>query len=593
MSIFTYTLPSGATFTVNGPADATQAQADAIFYSQTAAGTFAGYSAGQTLSSVATTLTNFGLTRLERGTAGVDNRAVLSIVNNTATTTRLGNVRQLDSILSTTEAPLATIISSENQVVTSVVISLPTIAGVPSFNAAPLISPVNQADVALSTIPLGTSNVGALSPTQVQSIQAQVVNLTGQTCNVISQSRGIGKFGLNCQQLEQTGYVKPGTTQRFLNSNYATYLPNADNFVDLLKSPSVWTNKSGVKSLDDLLSNCDLQSQIYTQLMQNSYDSLTSAGIIQPPPTPAAQPVTATVYTQSASQGGSLSILNNAALLTGVALVTPAAINLVGNLLSNTISVGNTLANISSLVSGAVTNIGNSISKLTSNISLPSLSSILDSSLTKTVTGDLAALTLNATQFGTPLTSLWTSSGGLNGITSQIPNFSNLPGQLPNINTISKLSSQIPNFSGITTQLPSLNSLTSNLPNLTSLTSRIPAISNLTGSLGSLGGLMSGFGAMGSFASAFGGGGGESPGSLVSNEQPAPAYTRTVNRTTVDIAVAKILGNQKIPTPKFGLNSDASTGASSDISYAQSNLSRLGISPSSSSSQQFGTTVTI
>ena len=600
MSIFKYILPSGATFTVQGPAGATQAQSDAIFYSQVAAGTFAGYTAGQTLASATTTLTNFGLTRLQRGTAGVDTLPVLSIVSN-----------------------------------------LPTVASVPSFASIPLVNPVNQADVALANIPLGVANVGPLTPPQVQSLQAQVVNLVNQDCAVISQELGIGKFGLNCQQLEQTGYVKPGTTQQFLNANYATYLPNADNFVALMNSPGIWTGQDGVQSLDDLLTNCDLQSQIYTQLMQNSYDTLIAAGVVQPPVVAAGQPVTATVYSQTASNGGILSILDNTALLTGALAITPGAINLVGTLLSNTISSGNALSNIGSLISGAVTNIGNTFSNLTSGISLPSLSSLLDSSLTKTITGDLSALTLNATQFGTPLTSLWASSGGLNSITGQLPSLNSLTSQIPSLNSLTSqipglnsltsqipslnsltsqipglssltsqlpnldsLTSQIPSLSSLTSQLPSLDSLTSQLPSLDSLTSQLPSlssitdglpslssltdglpsldsltsslpdISSLTDSLGSLGDLMGGFGAVASFASAFGGGGsGESAGSLVSNTQPAPAYNGTINRSTVDVAVNKIIGSAKIPTPSFGLDSVSSANSSVDIDYAKNILS--------------------
>jgi hypothetical protein len=408
--------------------------------------------------------------------------------------------------------------------------------------------------------------------------------LVNQDCATISQANGIGKFGLNCQQLEQTGYVKPGTTQLFLNADYATYLPNALNFVDLMNAPGIWTGKDGVQSLNDLLSNCDLQSQIYTQLMQNSYDSLTAAGVIQPPTTAAVQPITATIYSQSASQGGILSILDNTALLTGALAITPGVISLVGNLLSNTSSIGNTLSNVGSLVTGAVTNIGNTISNLAGNISLPSLSSLLDSSFAKTITGDLSALTINAAQFGTPLTSLWAGQGGLTNITGQIPNFNSLTGQIPNFNS---LTSQLPSLDSLTSQLPSLDSLTSQLPSLDSLTASLPDLSGITDSLGSLGDLMGGFGAVSSFASAFGGGGGgESPGSLVSNERPAPAYHGTVNRSTVDVAVAKIIGNSKIPTPGFGLDS-ITIGRGLDIAYAQTILR------TSSVNQIFGSTVTI
>ena len=53
MSQFEYTLPSGSQFKVVGPAGATQTQADRVFYEQVAAGSLVGYTAGQTLTSLA------------------------------------------------------------------------------------------------------------------------------------------------------------------------------------------------------------------------------------------------------------------------------------------------------------------------------------------------------------------------------------------------------------------------------------------------------------------------------------------------------------------------------------------------------------
>ena len=79
MAIFKYTLPSGATFQMTAPDGTTQAAADKIFYEQVAAGTFVGYKTGDTLSHPAQALINFGLTRLERGTAGVNDNTVLAI----------------------------------------------------------------------------------------------------------------------------------------------------------------------------------------------------------------------------------------------------------------------------------------------------------------------------------------------------------------------------------------------------------------------------------------------------------------------------------------------------------------------------------
>ena len=59
------------------PAGTTQLQADLIFYGQVAAGALVGYTAGQTLTSSAEAVTKFGLSRLDRGTAGVDTQAIL------------------------------------------------------------------------------------------------------------------------------------------------------------------------------------------------------------------------------------------------------------------------------------------------------------------------------------------------------------------------------------------------------------------------------------------------------------------------------------------------------------------------------------
>jgi hypothetical protein len=68
----------------------------------------------------------------------------------------------------------------------------------------------------------------------------------------------------------------------------------------------------------------------------------------------------------------------------------------------------------------------------------------------------------------------------------------------------------------------------------------------------------------------FGGGGG-----LISSVQRAAGFTNTVSRASVDVAMKKILGSSKIPTPDFGTASSASVGAALDIGKAQSVLQGL------------------
>ena len=182
MATFKYILPSGATFTMNAPAGTTQAAADQIFYSQVAAGTFVGYKPGDTLTHPAEVLTNFGLSRLQRGTAGVNDQALLAI---------------------TAGLP--------------VIVPLPT-----NLATTPIQNPINQTDYIqvtsnadTGTFTQGPTSIGVLSSTQIQAIMAQVSNTVGQAATLMSQASGVGKYGFNAQQLERAGYIKPGYAERY------------------------------------------------------------------------------------------------------------------------------------------------------------------------------------------------------------------------------------------------------------------------------------------------------------------------------------------------------------------------------------------
>jgi hypothetical protein len=86
------------------------------------------------------------------------------------------------------------------------------------------------------------------------------------------------------------------------------------------------------------------------------------------------------------------------------------------------------------------------------------------------------------------------------------------------------------------------------------------ALSSLT-SLGSIPGV-------GSVIGAFMGGGG-----LAGQTKQAAGFSNTVNRSTLDAAVVKILGNSKIPTPIYTLPTARSQAAATNITQAQSFLS--------------------
>jgi hypothetical protein len=73
---------------------------------------------------------------------------------------------------------------------------------------------------------------------------------------------------------------------------------------------------------------------------------------------------------------------------------------------------------------------------------------------------------------------------------------------------------------------------------------------------------------LGSIAGAFMGGGG-----LAGQTKQAAGFSNTVNRSTLDAAVVKILGSNKIPNPIYALPTARSQAAATNIAQAQSFLS--------------------
>ena len=72
MNKFTFVLPDGQLFELNGTAETTQAQAEKIFNEQLAAGALTGLRRGDRIENVEAKIVDFTLSRLDRGTAGVD-----------------------------------------------------------------------------------------------------------------------------------------------------------------------------------------------------------------------------------------------------------------------------------------------------------------------------------------------------------------------------------------------------------------------------------------------------------------------------------------------------------------------------------------
>jgi hypothetical protein len=226
------------------------------------------------------------------------------------------------------------------------------------------------------------------------------------------------------------------------------------------------------------------------------------------------------------------------------------------------------------------------------------------------LTGNIGTLVANASKFGPEVTALWAKSSsilsdlpsvaglGLDKISASLTNLdiSSIAGKFTNLTPVnlSSLTGSLDVF-GKASQyasslgIPNLNTLTAGLPNLNTLTAGLS--SELTGALGGLSGQLTGalsgqltgalaglsgqltgvlgglnlgsLGGLGAVAGLFGGGG-----DLVSGTKLAAGFTNTVNRKTVDAAVVRVLGNDKIPAPQFEFLSLASFADKLDISLA-------------------------
>lgn len=144
-----------------------------------------------------------------------------------------------------------------------------------TITSLPVTAPINSAD--FSKVSAGIKSVGAVSPIgpmsvpEVNGVLAQAKNLVGQAADKLSNTKGLGEFGLNIGQLETAGYVKPGTK--------ALLQSGTNLFASVVKSPAVWTGKDGIKSATDLLKNAPKQSQIQQDLMTKGVAGLAAVGV--------------------------------------------------------------------------------------------------------------------------------------------------------------------------------------------------------------------------------------------------------------------------------------------------------------------------
>ena len=306
MSTFNFEF-NGQKFEIKAPTGATFEQAKAVFDQQTASGGLTGFRVGDVLSPATQAAGGLAAaqSQLTQGLASLSSKlpAGTNLSSLTASIGTLGQGAgtQVASALQGGAAAfnsLTTGAGGSTAAVSSALsgvgagFSLPSasaITGALTGAAARVGSLASTAVGTLSGLVKGTptsginvadfakqgpalAGLGSMSLPDVTSTLAQASKLVGQGTSTISNALGAGKFGLDASQLEKWGLVKPGTAATFLGQG-------SSDLVGVLKSPTVWTGKDGVKSLDGLLKNDGLQNKIQQGLMTSGVADLKSLGI--------------------------------------------------------------------------------------------------------------------------------------------------------------------------------------------------------------------------------------------------------------------------------------------------------------------------
>lgn len=140
--------------------------------------------------------------------------------------------------------------------------SLPT----PSITPE-LIDNVDFADQAK----VATEALGSINTDQLNGMLAQASKQIPQLANQVSDTLGVGKFGLQPSQLEALGYIKPGIAE-MINQGGAT-------LTEALNNPAVWTGLNGIENLETMLADANIQDTMQLENFKASFDKLKELGI--------------------------------------------------------------------------------------------------------------------------------------------------------------------------------------------------------------------------------------------------------------------------------------------------------------------------
>jgi hypothetical protein len=283
MSTFNFTLPNGKPFELKGPPGFSFDQAKAVFDKQAATGSLVGMKPGESLS--VSTQAAQGLPGAQSiltqaqsgiiGALGADIPGAAGAVGSSSKDLGAAGGALKGSVAGTAPgltgavgvgaaANAASSISTSGEgFITAVNTINKNIAG------TALTDPVNIADFAKQ--PPALTAIAPLTQGETTGVLAQAKKLVNQDANTLSSEKGLGSFGLDADQLEKAGVLKPGMS-KFVKSG-------ASNLANLLKSPAAFTGKDGIKSSQDLLANPPKQELIQQDLMKQGLAGLKALGV--------------------------------------------------------------------------------------------------------------------------------------------------------------------------------------------------------------------------------------------------------------------------------------------------------------------------
>jgi len=293
MGSFNFTLPTnGQKFEIKGPPSLTLEQAKAIFDKQASTGALVGFKPGDVLSASTQAAAGLAsaqaaLTQAQSGITGALGAGAAAIGQATAAlgATAAGAIGQVSSAFAQAGGALNGSLSNipgingaagpatgilaagVNQATNLVTSTVQTINK--TITNLPVTAPINAADFVKTLPALGS--IGNMGLNTVTASMASAKNLIGQRVETITNSGGVGQFGLDVSQLEKAGIVKPGIAELAKST--------ASTLSDVLKSPASFTGKLGINNLGDLTKNPQIQSTVQQALMATGLKDLNSLGV--------------------------------------------------------------------------------------------------------------------------------------------------------------------------------------------------------------------------------------------------------------------------------------------------------------------------